>query len=68
MSYRGKLLVRDDGVEPPTTVESGRDSTTELITQIVVPQVGLEPTRTRHWFLRPAWLPLHHRGMFWWKR
>ena len=35
---------------------------TELITQIVVPQVGLEPTRTRHWLLRPAWLPLHHRG------
>ena len=36
MSYRGKLLVRDDGVEPPTTVESGRDSTTELITQNVL--------------------------------
>ncbi len=27
-----------------------------------MPQVGLEPTRTRHWLLRPAWLPLHHRG------
>ena len=36
MSYRGKLLVRDKRFELLTTVESGRDSTTELITQNVL--------------------------------
>ena len=35
----------------------------ELLHQIV-PRVGLEPTHTRHWFLRPACLPFHHLGNF----
>ena len=30
----------------------------------IVPRVGLEPTHTRHWFLRPACLPFHHLGNY----
>ena len=28
----------------------------------MVPQVGLEPTRIKHWLLRPAWLPITPPG------
>ena len=30
----------------------------------MVRMVRLELTRTRHWLLRPAWLPLHHIRMY----
>ena len=72
--------MRDERFELPTTVESGRDSTTELITQVCIQLIllysackgealvrteRLELSRTRHWLLRPAWLPLHHVRKFW---
>ncbi len=72
----GYCLVVPSGVEPLTSSMSTKRSTDELrnyehttcpiilrvLGRGLVPQVGLEPTRTRHWLLRPAWLPLHHRG------
>ena len=29
-----------------------------------MPSVGLEPTRRKHRFLKPACLPFHHEGFF----
>jgi hypothetical protein len=29
----------------------------------LVPKMGVEPTRTRHWDLKPACLPFHHFGL-----
>ena len=35
-------------------------STYKVCTLLMVRAVGLEPTRRRHWLLRPTCLPFHH--------